>query len=96
MTYTVASGGSAGGVKRLIERLGIKVLSGVFVFVTDTPEHRKNQRKVLGDVPLYGMIDISEDVLSSMHVYQGKKDKDGNYTGDAGLDAEEPEAFTAY
>lgn len=89
----MASGGSAGGVKRCIERLGMKVLCGVFVYVADMPEHRKTQRENLGDLELYGIVPVSEETLKGMEVRDGKKDEAGEYIGDAGGSNTEPKKF---
>lgn len=79
--FSVASGGSAGGVKRLIERLGMRVLCGCFIFEADMPEHRETQRKHLGDLPLYAPLRVSEETLASMELFDGKKDENGEYGG---------------
>lgn len=82
--FTVASGGSAGGVKRLIERLGMKVLCGCFIFEAVMPEHRQSQRENLGDLDLHATLQISEETLTNMDLYDGKKDESGYYIGDGG------------
>lgn len=79
----MASGGSAGGVKRLIERLGMKVLCGCFIFKAVMPEHLESQRKHLGDLDLQAVLEIGEDSLTDMGVHDGKKDEAGEYVGEA-------------
>jgi hypothetical protein len=81
LASSVASGGSAGGVKRLIERLGMKVLCGCFIFKAVMPEHLESQSKHLGDLDLHSVLTISEEDLTRMELHDGKKDESGEYIG---------------
>lgn len=72
-------------MKRLIERLGVPVLGGAFIFATVMQEYEETQRKNLGDdFKIYAMIQMSEEILAKMPVYDGKKDEDGECVGDTG------------
>ena len=94
--FSVASGGSAGGVKRLIERLGVQVICGCFIYEAIMPEHKQSQREALGDLAIYAMLQVSEETLENMELHDGKKDEQGNYTGDAGGSEVVPAAFQHY
>lgn len=78
---SLASGGSAGGVKRLIERLGMKVLCGCFIFDADMEGHRKTQREHLGDLDFHAVLSVSEETLANMELHDGKKGENGEYVG---------------
>ncbi len=70
-------------MKRLIERAGVKVLCGCFIFEAVMPEHRETQRKHLGDLELYATLEIGEKTLEGMELFDGMKDEEGGYVGEA-------------
>jgi len=76
---SLASGGSAGAVKKLLERLGFPVLEGLFIIETTTPEFREKQRKCMGGLKTYGIVKLTEENWSQMPVHNGNGNKDENY-----------------
>lgn len=79
----VGSGGSTGAVMRLCRRLGVEVLEGCYIFETTLKAQEESQRKNLEELPVYGMIQIDEEALERMAQRDGKKDEEGEYSGDA-------------
>lgn len=78
---SLASGGSAGAVKKLIERFGLPVLEGLFIIETTTPEFREKQRQCMGDLKTYGIVKLTKENWEQMPVHKGNGDKDENCDG---------------
>lgn len=67
---------------RLCQRLGVPVLEGCYIFNTSVKAQDENRQKNLEGLTVYAMFLMDEEMFGSMEQISGKKDEDGEYTGD--------------
>lgn len=58
------------------------ILEACYLFNTSVKAQDEHQHKNLESLPVYAMFLMDEEMFGSMEQFSGKKDEDGEYTGD--------------
>jgi adenine phosphoribosyltransferase len=75
---SVATGGSVGAVKKLVERFDIPVLEIVTIIHASWEEFTSQQRaNGLEGTKIFACAKLTEDIMGRMKMYDGRRDKDG-------------------